>query len=266
MRNINTFECQDCKKIFNYASKLAEHNNRKIPCINKTIDFNCNLCNFKCNYLSNYNQHCKTKKHINNELNKPKENNKIAYMYSNSFSETDISCLKESDLLYELESQYIIDNYINEIVKDRADQDRSSIYNSICELYIKLYYKIRSNDFNINNNFNVYKYIEFGKAEYLILENDHINKTCIQKNIEYNEFVDVLLDIMNQISIKFNNILFNEIMDYMINKIDYCQRYIEKQLIIHSGLYNINKKETKDKNELIESRRQQIFKNNSWIH
>ena len=35
---------------------------------NMVINYSCYICHYKCNDISNYNKHLKTKKHVNNSL------------------------------------------------------------------------------------------------------------------------------------------------------------------------------------------------------
>jgi hypothetical protein len=62
------FPCCLCGKIFNTKYHLDRHkNDRKNPCnVKKEAEFNCQYCDVKFKYISEYNRHEKTKKHITN--------------------------------------------------------------------------------------------------------------------------------------------------------------------------------------------------------
>lgn len=73
--NINKFNCElcnfKCNKLHNYNCHLstAKHKNRTENTSKNINNYNCDLCNFKCIKKGDYKRHLKTTKHKNRTEN-----------------------------------------------------------------------------------------------------------------------------------------------------------------------------------------------------
>lgn len=241
------FPCYLCGKIFNTKYHLDRHkNDRKNPCdVKKETEYNCKYCDVKFKYISEYNRHEKTKKHITNyniHIDKVNIENFNVNIIGGikTFSETCLNVLSYNDIEYLLQD----DNKLINMLKDIKDDDElygSSEYiiNSF-NFFIKIFSKLNFNlAYTKNHNCAIYSFTKLNNnyIEYHLLEIDNINKQYTVEHIEYKKFIEEFINLMIKVNNSFKNDDFKILLDYVkrYNKMIYSEN---TQITIENILYS----------------------------
>jgi hypothetical protein len=238
--------CDLCKKEFKFQSKLDIHKNSKKICTSGKKKYSCDICKIDCERPAELERHLNTKrckdKHNNNTHigdNITIENQNITYQL-NSFSETNLDVLSQSNIEYILTSENNLIKMIDDFEKDEENIFGSSDYIIISfNFFIKLFSKLNFNlAYTENHNFAIFSFFKtfINYTEYQLLEIDNINKQYEVKCIGYELFIDEFINLMMKINNKFNNEKFKIALDYIkrYKKIvfsDVCKKIIEKKLL-----------------------------------
>ena len=260
--------CDLCSKFFPSKSKLIAHKNRKTPCnlIKKSNE--CTLCNINFTYPSDLQRHNNSKKHINNYNIQIANtiNNTTNYNIHNhitvvrGFSETNIDVINLSDFIKLLAYNNKLDYYINLFNSDPDD----IYYDSICiehvfKLFINIFEKLNFNlAFTENHNCNIFSFTKSSTnfIEYQLLEIDNANKNYFKKCIDYKLFIEEFLNLMKKINFKFDNNIFNFILNYtfkfkkfILDESRNIKFFIENELLNAYAIFEKSKLRVKTEEE-----------------
>lgn len=257
--------CNLCSKNFPSNSKLLAHKNRKTPCNAEKSITDCKICNMHFTFLSDLLRHNTSKKHLNkyniqiaNTINNFDIHNHITII--RGFSETNINVLDSSTFERLLAVQDKIYYYYNLFLQDPDDiYSDSTFIQYIFSFFIKIFEKLNFNlAFTENHNCNIFSFSksETTFIEYQLLEIDNVNKNYFKKCIDYKIFIHEFLNLMKKINSKFNNIIFDFILNYVIryNKILYdetlyTKHFIENELLTSYSLFEQSKLKVKTEEE-----------------
>jgi hypothetical protein len=256
------FKCNKCNKEFKYDSDYKRHQNRKKSCDEPKKTYDCEVCKLKINYLSKFQEHEKTKKHLINIENSTVNNsfnNSFNHIINltlnvNSFKKTDTTQIRKTIIedigervyLETMKKTYLTDNYKVQI-----------FFDNIIEILEKLHFNL---DIEENHNLKIlliFPGIKKLVYEYLILEINPETKQITWNSLEYIELMEKIFHHLYNLNntIKNDNydrlILFLERM--LIKDKDSAEEfkpYIEKKL---GDMYiNFNDKQKKDKRKVEE--------------
>ena len=251
------FKCELCNKEYKYKSDFEKHKNRKTPCV-KSISLECEHCKVKFKCKAEKLRHEKTIKHvtnITNITNNNTTNNNINNFYNhitnniiqilcpvNTFTRTGIDHLENGQISYLL-------GYKKDIIERLEFDNEENKTNPYYSLYFMKAILNIFKDLNFslekpsNNNCKIIFFTndklgpDYNKMMcYLILEINNDGK-LVWQNIDYYQFLDLLIELMHIIKNKFENeklVTALEYLDkYFINNIkmkDMCKAAIESEL------------------------------------
>lgn len=266
-------KCKLCEKEFEYPYLLERHKKRKTPCNVINEKFDCSLCNISFEHKSRLESHNTTKKHIKNynihveNMNITNNNNIVNNIIINNnitlirgFSETNIEIIS----LYEFEKILANENKLHYYV-NLLNQDPDDIYSDtnfmqyIFSFFIKIFEKLNFNlAFTENHNCNIFSFSKSSTTfiEYQLLEIDNTNKNYFKKCIDYKIFIDEFLNLMKKINQKFNNKIFDFILNYVFrykkllyDETLYTKHYIENELLTSYSIFEQSKLKVKTEEE-----------------
>lgn len=258
------FKCEKCNKLFNFDSKLKEHQNRKTPCNKQKKNLECVSCNLTFTRLFNKKKHQKTDRHIQN-YNKYIQNNingdniagdKINNIINltlnvNSFRKTDTSSIRKN--IIEEIGEYFYIKIIER--KDLDDIDKvKKLFEYVIEILERLHFNL---DIEENHNLKillVFPGIKKKIFEYLILEINPDSKEIIWNSLEYKELLAQLFEHLYNLNNKLQNDNYDKFISLLKRYIltnDYTYEqlkpFIEDKL---NNMYiNFNKKQKKNERE-----------------
>lgn len=227
------FKCDKCKKEFKYKSKLKEHENRKLSCINKK-EYKCEVCKIECKKPSELIRHKNTKrckqKHIEYNITNITNNNQTyninniqnnihLTLQTNGFSNTNIELLHEYIIEYLLNEQGIKNSL--QMLEEGGYIDKIFILEQSTKILVSELIKILNFNINYEKNHNC-KVLLLSKSkytnyiEYHILEMNNQNNYMIQF-VKYEEFIKILINLMIKIKNKFNKERLNKIINFMLD-------------------------------------------------
>ena len=260
--------CNLCSKSFPSKSKLIAHKNRKTPCnlIKKSNE--CTLCNINFTYPSDLQRHNNSKKHINNYNIQIANtiNNTTNYNIHNhitvvrGFSETNIDVINLSDFIKLLAYNNKLDYYINLFNSDPDDIYYDSVFiEHVFKLFINIFEKLNFNlAFTENHNCNIFSFAKSSTnfIEYQLLEIDNANKNYFKKCIDYKLFIEEFLNLMKKINFKFDNNIFNFILNYtfkfkkfILDESRNIKFFIENELLNAYAIFEKSKLRVKTEEE-----------------
>ncbi len=220
-------QCNLCNKKFQFKSKLEEHKNNKKPCNKSKESFNCNICKSNFDHKSHLERHEKSAKHITNyntynndnsvNINMNITNNFHIHTPINSFSETCINVINDSDIQYLLAHDY----KVLEIIKDQdlMECGNSEYIVSIFKFFIKIFSKLNFNlAYSQNHNCAIFSFFKTHNnyIEYQLLEIDNKNKKYQAQCIKYDIFIEEFINLMKKIDYTYKVDKFKIILDYVI--------------------------------------------------
>jgi len=271
--------CQLCDKFFPSESKLLAHKNRKTPCNKSKSTFNCEICKSNFDHKSHLERHEKSTKHITNynnihngdNININITNNFHIHTPVNSFSETCLNIINNSDIEYLLAHDY-------EILQIIKDEDLMTCGDSvyivaIFKFFIKLFSKLNFNlAYSQNHNCAIFSFFKTHNnyIEYQLLEIDNKNKKYQAQCIKYELFIEEFINLMKKIDYTFKVAKFKIILDYVIRYkkmvfSDNSKTIIENELLrsYNEFISTKNSKEEEDKefNIALQNSRKNVFKN-----
>jgi hypothetical protein len=212
-------KCGLCKKEFEFPYLLERHKNRKTPCNIIKTDFECKVCNISFNHKSRLEAHDLSKKHIQNynnhieKINKETTKKKIKY---NGFKETYIEIISLKDITNLLSNHNIALTLLKEFMNEpNSIYFESDLIINIFKFFIELFAKLNFNlAFDKNHNCAIYSFNKFDNnlIEYQILVIDNINKSYHINRIQFSEFIDEFLNLLDRINKRF----FSEVFEFML--------------------------------------------------
>ena len=263
------YNCNLCNKSFKFRSKLNEHINRKIPCNKEKTSTECKICNVEFPCSAKLERHKNSKKHINNyniQIANTINNNTTNYNIHNhitivrGFSETNINVIDLSDLEKLLAYNNKLDYYINLFNSDPDDIYYDSIFiEHVFKLFINIFEKLNFNlAFTENHNCNIFSFSKSSTnfIEYQLLEIDNANKNYFKKCIDYKLFIEEFLNLMKKINLKFDNNIFNFILNYtfkfkkfILDESRNIKFFIENELLNSYAIFEQSKLKVKTEEE-----------------
>ena len=266
--------CVKCNKIFASPSKLDRHKNNKKSCNIQKQSHNCEICKSNFEHKSHLDIHNKTKKHINNynihvenlNINNNTFNIDNTFNIHNNitilrgFSETNINVITLSDLEKLLAYNNKLDYYINIFNSDPVDIYYDSIFiEHVFKLFINIFEKLNFNlAFTENHNCNIFSFAKSSTSfiEYQLLEIDNANKNYFKKCIDYKLFIEEFLNLMKKINFKFDNNIFNFILNYtfkfkkfILDESRNIKFFIENELLNSYAIFEQSKLKVKTEEE-----------------
>jgi len=264
--------CNLCSKSFPSISKLSAHKNRKTPCNTIKKLNGCEICNIDFTYFSDLQRHNNSKKHINNYNIQIANtiNNNNTNVFNNTihnhitivrgFSETNINVINLSDLEKLLAYNNKLDYYINMFNSDPDDIYYDSVFiEYVFKLFINIFEKLNFNlAFTENHNCNIFSFAKSSTSfiEYQLLEIDNANKNYFKKCIDYKLFIEEFLNLMKKINFKFDNNIFNFILNYtfkfkkfILDESRNIKFFIENELLNSYAIFEHSKLKIKTEEE-----------------
>ena len=266
--------CVKCNKIFASPSKLDRHKNNKKSCNIQKQSHNCEICKSNFEHKSHLDIHNKTKKHINNynihvenlNINNNTFNIDNTFNIHNNitilrgFSETNINVINLSDLEKLLAYNNKLDYYINMFNSDPDDIYYDSVFiEHVFKLFINIFEKLNFNlAFTENHNCNIFSFAKSSTSfiEYQLLEIDNANKNYFKKCIDYKLFIEEFLNLMKKINFKFDNNIFNFILNYtfkfkkfILDESRNIKFFIENELLNSYAIFEQSKLKVKTEEE-----------------
>jgi len=264
--------CNLCSKSFPSISKLSAHKNRKTPCNTIKKLNGCEICNIDFTYFSDLQRHNNSKKHINNYNIQIANtiNNNNTNVFNNTihnhitivrgFSETNINVINLSDLEKLLAYNNKLDYYINMFNSDPDDIYYDSVFiEHVFKLFINIFEKLNFNlAFTENHNCNIFSFAKSSTSfiEYQLLEIDNANKNYFKKCIDYKLFIEEFLNLMKKINFKFDNNIFNFILNYtfkfkkfILDESRNIKFFIENELLNSYAIFEHSKLKIKTEEE-----------------
>ena len=267
-------KCVKCNKIFASPSKLDRHKNNKKSCNIQKQSHNCEICKSNFEHKSHLDIHNKTKKHINNynihvenlNINNNTFNIDNTFNIHNNitilrgFSETNINVINLSDLEKLLAYNNKLDYYINMFNSDPDDIYYDSVFiEHVFKLFINIFEKLNFNlAFTENHNCNIFSFAKSSTSfiEYQLLEIDNANKNYFKKCIDYKLFIEEFLNLMKKINLKFDNNIFNFILNYtfkfkkfILDESRNIKFFIENELLNSYAIFEQSKLKVKTEEE-----------------
>ena len=267
-------KCVKCNKIFASPSKLDRHKNNKKSCNIQKQSHNCEICKSNFEHKSHLDIHNKTKKHINNynihvenlNINNNTFNIDNTFNIHNNitilrgFSETNINVINLSDLEKLLAYNNKLDYYINMFNSDPDDIYYDSVFiEHVFKLFINIFEKLNFNlAFTENHNCNIFSFAKSSTSfiEYQLLEIDNANKNYFKKCIDYKLFIEEFLNLMKKINFKFDNNIFNFILNYtfkfkkfILDESRNIKFFIENELLNSYAIFEQSKLKVKTEEE-----------------
>ena len=261
-------KCDLCQKVFEFPYLLERHKNRKKPCNIINNKFDCKLCNISFDHKSRLDTHNNSKKHINNYNIQIANtiNNTTNYNIHNhitivrGFSETNINVINLSDLEKLLAYNNKLDYYINMFNSDPDDIYYDSVFiEHVFKLFINIFEKLNFNlAFTENHNCNIFSFAKSSTSfiEYQLLEIDNANKNYFKKCIDYKLFIEEFLNLMKKINFKFDNNIFNFILNYtfkfkkfILDESRNIKFFIENELLNSYAIFEQSKLKVKTEEE-----------------
>ena len=267
-------KCVKCNKIFASPSKLDRHKNNKKSCNAIKQSHNCEICKSNFEHKSHLDIHNKTKKHINNynihvenlNINNNTFNIDNTFNIHNNitilrgFSETNINVINLSDLEKLLAYNNKLDYYINMFNSDPDDIYYDSVFiEHVFKLFINIFEKLNFNlAFTENHNCNIFSFAKSSTSfiEYQLLEIDNANKNYFKKCIDYKLFIEEFLNLMKKINFKFDNNIFNFILNYtfkfkkfILDESRNIKFFIENELLNSYAIFEQSKLKVKTEEE-----------------
>ena len=261
-------KCELCQKVFEFPYLLERHKNRKKPCNIINNKFDCKLCNISFDHKSRLDTHNNSKKHINNYNIQIANtiNNTTNYNIHNhitvvrGFSETNIDVINLSDFIKLLAYNNKLDYYINLFNSDPDDIYYDSVFiEHVFKLFINIFEKLNFNlAFTENHNCNIFSFTKSSTnfIEYQLLEIDNANKNYFKKCIDYKLFIEEFLNLMKKINFKFDNNVFNFILNYtfkfkkfILDESRNIKFFIENELLNAYAIFEKSKLRVKTEEE-----------------
>ena len=265
-------KCDLCQKVFEFPYLLERHKNRKKPCNIINNKFDCKLCNISFDHKSRLDTHNNSKKHINNYNIQIANtiNNNNTNVFNNTihnhitivrgFSETNINVINLSDLEKLLACNNKLDYYINMFNSDPDDIYYDSVFiEHVFKLFINIFEKLNFNlAFTENHNCNIFSFAKSSTSfiEYQLLEIDNANKNYFKKCIDYKLFIEEFLNLMKKINFKFDNNIFNFILNYtfkfkkfILDESRNIKFFIENELLNSYAIFEQSKLKVKTEEE-----------------
>ena len=265
-------KCDLCQKVFEFPYLLERHKNRKKPCNIINNKFDCKLCNISFDHKSRLDTHNNSKKHINNYNIQIANtiNNNNTNVFNNTihnhitivrgFSETNINVINLSDLEKLLAYNNKLDYYINMFNSDPDDIYYDSVFiEHVFKLFINIFEKLNFNlAFTENHNCNIFSFAKSSTSfiEYQLLEIDNANKNYFKKCIDYKLFIEEFLNLMKKINLKFDNNIFNFILNYtfkfkkfILDESRNIKFFIENELLNSYAIFEQSKLKVKTEEE-----------------
>lgn len=207
-----TFICEKCNKEFKSKYNLNVHLNKKIPCNKIKEKIKCTICNIEFERKNHKEKHEKTEKHLKNitiNNNNINFNNIVNLTLStNPFKHTNLDCID-----YEM-LENIYNKYINSLEKD--DRYKFMVnFRSIIYLLEKIHFDLRN---SANQNLRIlllFPNLEKKIIEYLILEINTETKAVTWQRLDYEEFLDKLIELLEKLNEKFEVPNFIQYIDHM---------------------------------------------------
>jgi hypothetical protein len=272
------FQCNLCDKEFRFKSKLEEHKNNKKPCNKLKESFNCEICKSNFDHKSHLERHEKSAKHITNynnihngdNININITNNFHIHTPVNSFSETCLNIINNSDIEYLLAHDYDVLQIIKD--EDLMTCGDSGYIVSIFKFFIKLFSKLNFNlAYSQNHNCAIFSFFKTHNnyIEYQLLEIDNKNKKYQAQCIKYDLFIEEFINLMKKIDYTFKVEKFKIILDYIIRYkkmvfSDNSKTIIENELLrsYNEFISTKDSKEEEDKefNIALQNSRNNVFK------
>jgi hypothetical protein len=272
------FKCDLCDKNFNYKALLERHKNNKKPCNIKKVLTDCKICNSSFPCAAKLERHEKSAKHITNynnihngdNININITNNFHIHTPINSFSETCLNIINNSDIEYLLAHDY-------DVLQIIKDEDLMTCGDSVYIVYIfkffiKLFSKLNFNlAYSQNHNCAIFSFFKTHNnyIEYQLLEIDNKNKKYQAQCIKYDLFIEEFINLMKKIDYTFKVEKFKIILDYVIRYkkmvfSDNSKTIIENELLrsYNEFISTKDSKEEEDRefNMALQNSRKNVFK------
>jgi hypothetical protein len=272
------FKCDLCDKNFNYKALLERHKNNKKPCNIKKVLTDCKICNSSFPCAAKLERHEKSAKHITNynnihngdNININITNNFHIHTPINSFSETCLNIINNSDIEYLLAHDYDVLQIIKD--EDLMTCGDSVYIVSIFKFFIKLFSKLNFNlAYSQNHNCAIFSFFKTHNnyIEYQLLEIDNKNKKYQAQCIKYDLFIEEFINLMKKIDYTFKVEKFKIILDYVIRYkkmvfSDNSKTIIENELLrsYNEFISTKDSKEEEDRefNMALQNSRKNVFK------
>jgi len=243
------YPCPKCKKEFKYQSLLKDHLNRKKPCNKLKEELKCNLCNVIFLRPKHQEIHDKTQKHLNKVLEYSNEKNRTSYADAlenirklmnvtqmNQFLNTDVTSIDVNKLTNIISDSRTV-NAIKFLKEDyhninHLDDDYPCIDFILC--LIKILKELNFSTKNPqNHNCKILAFYDALNNEdscnkYLILDKD-LQNLFYWNEISYEEFLNLLLKLMNLVNNHFNIVNLNYIIIYL-------NKYFKNNIILYQKI------------------------------
>ncbi len=260
---MSEFICNKCNHEFLTKSNLNRHLKKKNTCIKENDSLLCEFCNLTFTQMSSKTRHEKSNKHklqvnfnsnnnINGNYNQVGNNNLMNIVHltinTNPFKDTNLNCIDSS----------ILENIVFKFI-DNQKENKVFVHNfmHLVKLLEKIHFDLRN---ETNQNLRIllmFPNLSKKIVEYLILEINPETKEIMWYRLEYEEFLDKLIILMEELNNKLNVDKFIDYINYM--KIELYKK--ENKNIIEAKLIQLYKNYSIDnsiprnqkKGELIEN-------------
>ena len=264
------YNCKLCNKSFKFKSLLERHRNNKISCDKEKKSTECRICNINFPCPAKLQRHNNSKNHINNNNIQIANTINNTNVFNNTihnhitivrgFSETNINVINLSDLEKLLAYNNKLDYYINMFNSDPDDIYYDSVFiEHVFKLFINIFEKLNFNlAFTENHNCNIFSFAKSSTSfiEYQLLEIDNANKNYFKKCIDYKLFIEEFLNLMKKINFKFDNNIFNFILNYtfkfkkfILDESRNIKFFIENELLNSYAIFEQSKLKVKTEEE-----------------
>ncbi len=260
--NSLNYLCTKCNKSFKHRSRYEDHLNKKIPCDKVKEELKCELCNISFSRPNHKIIHENTSKHIknlniynnkrntininfNNMVDKLKKKLNISCL--NQFLNTDVASIDYTKLMNILTNSDII--YQIKTLNEEYDEMDHTTDDYYVKIFISCLIDIfKELNFDLNNpqNHNCKILAFFNTTDnktydnkYLILDKDFEN-LFYWNELNYIDFINALLKLMNLVKEHFN-----------IHNLNYIMNYLNKYLKDSNLLKNKIKKEVEMKVKML---------------
>ncbi len=253
-----TFICEKCNKLFKSKFNLNTHLNKKNPCDKIKEKLKCNICNIEFERKNHKERHEKTEKHLKNiTINNINFNNIVNLTLStNPFRHTNLDCID-----YEM-LENIYNKFKNSLEKDNKYKFMVN-FRSIIYLLEKIHFDLRN---KANQNLRIlllFPNLEKKIIEYLILEINTETKAVTWQRLEYVEFLDKLIELLEKLNEKFEVTNFIQYIDHMklILYNPNNKQNIEHMLTNMYKSYNYNQEKDKRTSSTILNENIKLYRN-----
>lgn len=258
-----SFKCEKCNKEFKNKYILNNHLTKKNPCNKIKEKLKCTICNIEFNRKFHKEKHEQTSKHIKNVTINGNNNivdsfNNIVNLTlsTNPFKHTNLDCID-----YEM-LENIYNKFKNSLEKD--DKYKFMVnFRSIIYLLEKIHFDLRN---KANQNLRIlllFPNLEKKIIEYLILEINTETKVVTWQRLEYVEFLDKLIELLEKLNERHEVENFTQYIDHMklILYNPNNKQNIEHMLTNMYKSYNYNQEKDKRTSSTILNENIKLYRN-----